>query len=119
MRSKDSSESLLRALDGEHLYLEAELQDLLRLGNRVRLAVPVIPPLELDIRRGIWNGVVSWAREPIPKERRIQRVPRLAWGIAAGLALALIVALVFIFINIGGGARHRTQRDSQNTFVAG
>jgi hypothetical protein len=102
MRGKASSQNLLRALDGEDLHLGEELNDLILLGERVRCAVPKVPPLQESERRRIWNDTVSGARQPAALRGRAGRVPRLAWGIAAGLALATVAALVLVFVNIAG-----------------
>jgi FecR protein len=105
VRSKVSSEHLLRALDGEGLHLEVELQALLHLGNRVRVAVPEIPLLDENARRRIWSDAISRTKEPTPAEGRILGIPRLAWGVAGGLAVALIVVLVMIYVFAGGPAK--------------
>ena len=100
-RKKDSSEILLRALDGEDVQLDLELTELVQLGNRVRAAAPDLPHLEEDARRRIWDQTVSGRSPAEVQVKPTRRIPRLAWGVAAGLALALIAALVLIFVNVG------------------
>jgi hypothetical protein len=100
-RKKDSSEILLRALDGEDIQLDGELSELVQLGNRVRAAAPELPHLKEDARRRIWDETVSDHSLTEVQVKPARRVPRLALGIAAGLALALIAALVLIFVNVG------------------
>lgn len=100
-RKKGTSEILLRALDGEDIRLDGELSELVRLSDRVRAAAPGLPRLEDAARRRIWDRTLSGHGTAERLARPAGRVPRLAWGIAAGLALALIAVLVLVFVNVG------------------
>lgn len=102
MKDKYYAQYLLRALEGEDLQLDEELSGLIELGSRVRCAVPATPPLRDDARRRIWSSAVSGASEPIVLERRVARIPRLAWVAAAGLTLAIIAVLAVFLIGNGG-----------------
>jgi len=100
-RKKGTSEILLRALDGEDIRLDGELSELVRLSHRVRAAAPGLPRLEDAARRRIWERTLSGHGTAERLARPTGRIPRLAWGIAAGLALALIAVLVLVFVNVG------------------
>jgi ferric-dicitrate binding protein FerR (iron transport regulator) len=109
VRGKGSSQILLRALDGEDILLEEELQSLLGLGEKVRAAAAPVPALSGDARRRIWEAAVTGVPGPQREEGLGPRVPRLAWGIAAGLALAGVVALVLVLVFAGGPAGRVTE----------
>jgi hypothetical protein len=102
MSDKYYSQYLLRALDGEELRLDEELSGLVEMGDRVRCAIPATPILEEDAQRRIWNSVVSQVREPAAPQRRVDRLPRLAWAGAAVLTLAIVAVLVIVFLSTGG-----------------
>lgn len=99
MISKDSLDNLLRALDGVEVQLEAELLELLRMGNKVSRTVPEIPPLDPIVRDRIWQESTSLAFQGKPREKRRAFRIRLACGLAAALALILTALLAIVLTN--------------------
>ncbi|MDI6831033.1 MAG: hypothetical protein QME88_06820 [Actinomycetota bacterium] len=108
MRNRYYSQYLMRVLDGEDLSLDRELSELVRLGERVKRVMPVVPPLEEAARARIWESAVSGAVAPVPRERRMVTLPRAAWIAAAACLIA--VAAVFALFLLRGGAPTVTGR---------
>lgn len=104
MSGKHYSQYLLRALDGEDLRLDEELSVLVELGNRLRRAVPPVPYLEEDVRHRILSNVARGeSREPAKPGARLRRMPWLAWAGVAVTALAMMAAILVVFLLSTGG----------------
>ncbi|NPV59099.1 MAG: hypothetical protein HPY75_05485 [Actinobacteria bacterium] len=102
MRGKYYSQYLMRALDGEAVPLDRELEALVSIGERVTRAVPAVPKLDEGARRRIWESAVSAAHEAEPHGKaRALYLRRVAW-VAAACLVALAAVFTALYLHGGG-----------------
>jgi len=101
VRSKDSLDNMLRALDGQEAQLDDESLELLRTAKRINYLRSEIPAMDASVKEKIWNESISFAdRSPgVVRPKRYRY--RIAAGLVGGVAVILAAILAVVFMPSG------------------
>ena len=109
MKSKDSMDNMLRALDGQQVQLDGEIVELLQVATRLSHLHGEAAPLDSYVKEKIWNERISLANRTGHFVRPKRYRYHIAAGLAAGMAAMLATVLAFALIPSGGKVIEKDQ----------